>query len=173
MVCVGLLLQVEGTVSGPAAVVRVGDTDPGQDLDLETLHLASLFVSLVDEAQKVEQTVHEEVLEVVHRRNAGFSGFGQKDFGRKDDVTELRWLAGCSHLGRGKRQDIGRLVLAAKLPVQSANDISGAQRNTGSRRGKTRCRVALERGSRPLHGAVYLLKRAPIPRVMNNFQMQS
>jgi len=123
-------------------------------------------------AQKVQQTVCEQVLEVVQWPNAGFAGFGQNDLGRQDDIAELLTVH-CPRLGCGKRQNVSWLVLASKLTVQPSHDIRGAQCHAGARRYQVYGRVTIESRRYLLQGHVDLRERAPVPGIMNDIQMQS
>src|SRR3990170_844588 len=120
-----------------------------EDLDLEPLHLLGLRLRAVIEAQEMQETVDDEMLEVMSGRNAELGRLARDGPFGEHDIAQARHRAGpCAGRPPGREgENVGRAVLAAVRPVEAANRLIVAQGDASLRR--TGAFETLMAGQRP------------------------
>lgn len=117
--------------------VGIGYSQTGQDANLECLHLVRVGIVFMIEAEQMQKAVNDEMFEMGGGFEALIARFRQHGFAREDDIAQAGRpiVPGRPAVRRGKRQDVGRLVLAAIRPVQEPDLIVRGERDTdGGRR---------------------------------------
>jgi hypothetical protein len=72
--------------------VGIGDPQRRQDLDLELFHRLGLSVGLVIESQQMQEAVNDEMLEMVHGRDALLGGLRADCLDGQHDIAKLARL---------------------------------------------------------------------------------
>src|SRR5262245_4763411 len=118
----------------PANGVGILETEPGQNLRFEPLHLHRLGFALMVVADEVQEAVEDKMLSVGDRLDAPLSGLPGDGFGGQHDVTKvaigLLVRPGAAR-PEGKRQHIGRGGLAAIGGIQAEKQGVAAEHDGG------------------------------------------
>ena len=93
-----------------------------KNLHLAALHFLCFLVGFVIVSQKMQESMHNKMGEVMVERLAFFNRFALHGFASDDDIAQHRpgLRSGLDRKGR-KRQHIGWLVLAAPFGIQRLN----------------------------------------------------
>ena len=96
--------------------VGIGDLESLEDFRLEPFHRLGLTRGRMVEAEQMQDSVHREVRRVIDQALAGAFRFFRGDAVGDGDIAKMGFFP----RRLGKRQHIGRCVLAAKRQVQRA-----------------------------------------------------
>ena len=97
--------------------IGVGNTQLRQHRSLETFHGLGLIIAYVVVSEKMQNTVHRQMLQMVRERLALLSGFANANSECQSHVTDKIFRV---RQGR-KGQDIGGRVLVPKACIQVAH----------------------------------------------------